>query len=1427
MSVEDEARKILLKLGLWWPEADSGKLRDAAKAWRTFAESVDDVRGPVHRSASSIIHHNTGHAIDAFEKFWGRYAKGQDGGWLSDLAESAREMAKALDKFADAIDDAIHKLWVQIGIDAAVIAGGVALAFFTAGLASGAAVAAADAIVELGATLGVAVSATVAEIAAGTLVAAAFGGVESVTVDLAVAQPLKMATGLQHGLSLDEINQAAKDGMIFGGALGAGGGVLKAGLEGGLGDITPPLLRPPSLRPDLVELGPAARNAERTPCVGEPIDVATGAMLMTQTDLSLPGSLPLVFTRTHLSSYRGGVCFGPTWISTLDECLQIDGEGVVFAAADGMRLVYPVPEPGVPTLPMKGARWPLEWDGKPDGAMTVTDPATGVVRTFAAPVPAASFGTFHLPLESWSDRNGNRIDIERDDDGVPSGIRHSGGSYVAVDTWGPRITALRLLAEPPSRYGAESPADEGTVVMRYGYDRSGNLTEVVNSSGEPMRFAYDADGRMTRWTDRNGTWFSYVYDERGRVTRTDGVDGILSGTLTYDDTARTTTYTDSLGRTSVHRYNAEGLVVEKTDPLGHVTRTEWDECGVRPVAVTDPLGHTTRYAYDEAGNLTELVLPDGAVARATYGTHGLPTEVVEPGGATWRHTYDDCGNLLTTVDPAGAETRYDNDASGRPATITNALGHTRTVAYDGAGLPVALTDELGHTTTVHRDAFGRVVEITDPLGHTTRMKWTVEGKPAWREYPDGTRESWTWDAEGNLLSHTDPAGNTTHQTTAPFDLPATRTDPDGARYAFAYDTELRLTGVTNPQGLTWSYRYDEAGRLVAETDFDGRTLTYAHDAAGRLASRTNGAGETMRFTRDALGRVVEHRSGTEDVTFVYGPDGALVRAANADADVTMERDALGRILTETVNGRTIRYTYDALGRRTGRQTPSGMVSRWTYDPAGRPISLESGNGELRFVHDAVGREVQRRIGKAVTLTQTWDRGDRLTTQSLAAHVPAGTERLLQHRAYAYQADGHVTEIRELTSGTRRFDVDTMGRVTGVRAHGWAETYAYDVVGNVVHVAAPHHDASGDREFEGTLIRRSGRTEYEYDAQGRLVRKTRRLLNGQKRHWTYSWNSEDRLTDAITPEGEHWRYAYDAIGRRTAKYRTDGSGPAGERTEWCWDGSQVAEQSTADGRVKMWEYAPGTHRPVAQIDHRPAVRHPGTSFFARLAEDATADPDRATRFHAVITDLVGTPAELVSVDGDVAWQRRTTLWGNAYPAPTDDSESVDCPIRFPGQYWDAETGLHHNFHRYYDPETARYISPDPLGLDAGPNPCWYGPNPLTWIDPHGLAACRTSPRMENGNPKEGWQHIDERHIAGTASGGHGDLMPPSTTRAQVEKAAQTMIDKGTRVSDPARRMQTFEKRMVVNGMRARYRLVVDSEDGNRIITFFPVGKSYTP
>ena len=99
--------------------------------------------------------------------------------------------------------------------------------------------------------------------------------------------------------------------------------------------------------------------------------------------------------------------------------------------------------------------------------------------------------------------------------------------------------------------------------------------------------------------------------------------------------------------------------------------------------------------------------------------------------------------------------------------------------------------------------------------------------------------------------------------------------------------------------------------------------------------------------------------------------------------------------------------------------------------------------------------------------------------------------------------------------------------------------------------------------------------------------------------------------------------------------------------------------------------------------------------------------------------------------------------------------------------------------------------------------------------------RQPPRIEDGNQKEGWQHIDERHVSGTADKGPGDLFPPGTTRKELEKVASKIVQKGTRISDPSRRIQSFERVVKVGGRRDRVRVVVDSDDGNRVVTMHPV------
>ncbi|MEV0621345.1 RHS repeat-associated core domain-containing protein [Nonomuraea sp. NPDC050404] len=1040
----------------------------------------------------------------------------------------------------------------------------------------------------------------------------------------------------------------------------------------------------------------------------DPVHFPTGTVLLPQQDFALPGVLPLVLERVHLSTYQVGRWFGPSWASTFDQRLEIDDEGVCLALATGALLSFPHPEvDGESVLPEEGPRLPLTRDG--DDGYQVTDPATGQTLHFKAVSEAAEV----LPLTAITDRNGNRIDL-RYADGMPVEAAHSGGYHLDIETHAGLIVAIRLR-------------EAGQTLVAYGYDEHRNLTEVINSSGLPLRFTYDEQGRMTRWTDRIGTWYAYTYDDRGRCVEGHGSDGIFDTRISYGDGV--TEAHDSLGHVTAYHHNELLQVVRETDPLGRSIHYEWDRHD-HLLARTDPLGRTDRYAYDEHGLLTSIVRPDGAVARLVRDPLGLPVTIVDFDGRTHLREYDGPGNLLTErADGTQAATRYAYHAHGGLAGFTNASEHTWRVDCDAAGLPVAVTDPAQAVTRYERDAFGRVVAVTDPLGGTTRLAWTVEGLPAARTLPGGATEHWRYDAEGNQIEHLDVLGQVTRTEIGPFDLPMVRTAPDGARLEFGYDTELRLVTVTNPHGLIWRYEFDPAGGLAAETDFNDRRLTYGRDAAGQLVERVNGAGESTRYDRDLLGRISAQRSGDRVATFEHDALGRLIRAVNSDADLRLDRDEQGRVIAETCNGATVTTAYDRLGRRVLRRTPSGAQSRWEYDHRDLPRALHTGGHTISFTHDPAGRETTRRIGPThdqpnrmgsthdqadrisfahdqagrettrregpdLTLSSEWDPDSRLRTHTWSVGSQPSARRIRQRRGYDYRADGHVTAIDDLLSGRRRFDLDPAGRVTAVHGNGFDERYAYDPAGQITHAswATPSPD-QGERAYNGTLIRRAGQDRYEYDDQGRVVLRRRRGLSKGTRTWHYTWDADDRLTEVRTPDGQTWRYLYDALGRRIAKERADGTG----RIDFTWDGPSLAEQSTA-GRTTTWDFQPGTLRPLTQTE--------------RIPQDQI---DRA--FYAIATDLLGTPTELITPDGDLAWRTRHTLWGTDLGTL---STGADCPLRFSGQYADEESGLHYNVFRHYDPVTAHYTSSDPLGLSPGPNPYAFVPNPLTAADPLGLA-----------------------------------------------------------------------------------------------------------
>ncbi|MFB7630703.1 WXG100 family type VII secretion target [Streptomyces sp. NPDC056149] len=233
MGAADKVKEIVQDLtGMWWPEGDEDELREAARAWRTFADEVEDCTAACHKKAQDVIDTNKGKSIEAFGAFWKKYHGGGKG-YLDDVATAARDMAKALDKFADQIAEAKKKIEHELEIAGAVLVAGTALAVFTGGISEVAAAGATEAIVAAAGTAGVAVSATVAEIAGTVLATAAIGGIEAITVDVVVAQGGRNLLGDQKGINLAEAKDAGVAGVLLGGALGGAARTAKAAGEVG------------------------------------------------------------------------------------------------------------------------------------------------------------------------------------------------------------------------------------------------------------------------------------------------------------------------------------------------------------------------------------------------------------------------------------------------------------------------------------------------------------------------------------------------------------------------------------------------------------------------------------------------------------------------------------------------------------------------------------------------------------------------------------------------------------------------------------------------------------------------------------------------------------------------------------------------------------------------------------------------------------------------------------------------------------------------------------------------------------------------------------------------------------------------------------------------------------------------------------------
>jgi RHS repeat-associated protein len=126
----------------------------------------------------------------------------------------------------------------------------------------------------------------------------------------------------------------------------------------------------------------------------------------------------------------------------------------------------------------------------------------------------------------------------------------------------------------------------------------------------------------------------------------------------------------------------------------------------------------------------------------------------------------------------------------------------------------------------------------------------------------------------------------------------------------------------------------------------------------------------------------------------------------------------------------------------------------------------------------------------------------------------------------------------------------------------------------------------------------------------------------------------------------------------------------------------------------------------------------------LGPNTPGNPSAQDKLLYLEVDHLNTPRIARDEQKRVVWRWDSDAFGNTAPNEDPDGDGIKTTInlRFPGQYFDAESGLHYNWHRYYDPQVGRYTQPDPIGVEGGMNPYAYvDGNPLSKIDPLGLWA----------------------------------------------------------------------------------------------------------
>lgn len=1090
--------------------------------------------------------------------------------------------------------------------------------------------------------------------------------------------------------------------LLFAGLLGGWGGA--AGKVGALSKLLAKIPGINKLARIACRAGTLMTGVAAAGIIARPVDIVSGQKFLSgddELDFVLPSRLPVRWQRYWRSGNPGDSVLGRGWSLFWESRLEPYQDGLVWRAPSGDYVAFPNVPKGMRTYCESEKNW-LEHHH--DDSWSVYD--VSGERWHYAPLQDDAPSL----LQRISEPCGNDILFEWNADNTLHALTDSAGQRVVC-----RYDRDRL---------ASAWLDDEICLVSYAYDEQRQLVCVTGRGGSVRRRFRWQDGLMSAHEDANGLlseyrWreidglprvvgfrhsggeqLTFEYDFENGIRRAIRDDGAQANWL-IDDDDNVARFTDYDGRQTTFVYR-DGELSDVILPGGAMRCSTWDKYG-RMTSETDPAGRRTEYYwYRLTDRITRTVYPDGTSSQAMY---------------------DLRGRLLSETDPAGNATayHYPDEEENLPESITDALGGVVRLVWNIQGLLTQRTDCSGSVTRFSYDRFGQLIASEDAEGNITRREWNNAGLLSAVIHPDGSRESLVWNERGQLTGWRDPLESEVRWAYNALGLPVSLTDRIGRVRQWRYDPRGNLLRLDNGNGAEYRFTYDAVGRPLSETrpdetvchmEWDARGFLCALEENGRPAADGGIARRVQQFSYDDSGLLIGRTQRHAEYRYVRDLSGQITRirrtptaegvALGIESDeIAYRHDAAGRVLSESgING-AVGYEWDALSNLTGLTLPGEQKLAWLHYGSGHVSAIRFGQQLVtEFTRDRLHREVRRTQGAREQLRQYDSLGRRTLQRSELSTEVTLPEQAILERLYRYTARGELSGVSDTLRGEVDYGYDAEGRLLkhyeARQGHSRAQ-FSYDAADNL----AANDDAV---PVTDNRLQHWQALFMKYDHWGNLVSRRNGLY---EQH--YAYDAENRLVSArgTGPEGRfEARYHYDALGRRTRKIVTTAHGTT--ETRFLWQGYRLLQEQQESGLCSTYIYDPNeAWSPLARVDH--------------LRDQSSGE------IYWFNTDLNGAPLEVTDERGAVRWSGQYGSFGEVRHQSEGFSRLVNRtamahqPLRYAGQYADGETGLHYNLFRYYDPQVGRFIVQDPIGLAGGNlNLYHYAPNPLVWIDPMGLA-----------------------------------------------------------------------------------------------------------